>query len=188
MQLSDRKYVHCCKEGLCKASRSSPGACLESHRGWLFLQKEGALSFSLSFPPPTPDPGPPTESLMSVEPQSWGEGDQCAGRRGSKFGTTWGNVWDAFHCLGPLASSCSGLGGSLVKQEWLLPYTVSRGIYMPWPPLISCHLENWEGAQPAARPHSKQAFSRSASNALVLVLLAAAVLRTAFPHRRRGKS
>lgn len=62
MQLSDRKYVHCCKEGLCKASRSSPGACLESHRGWLFLQKEGALSFSL-LPPPQHPTQVPQQSL-----------------------------------------------------------------------------------------------------------------------------
>lgn len=49
-----------------------------------------------------------------------GGGVQCAGRRGLSLAPQEATSWDAFCCHGPMASSTSGFGGGLLKQEWLL--------------------------------------------------------------------
>lgn len=64
----------------------------------------------------------------------------------------------------------------------------SRGTYVPSPPLILGHLENWDGRPGSSAPAlAANALSLTLPLMLLCLLLAADVLRTAFPHQRSGK-
>lgn len=62
--------------------------------------------------------------------------------------------WDAFCCLGPLAwEELLWLGRRPGQARVVLALTaVSRGTYMPSPPLSSCRLEHWDGHPASSAP------------------------------------
>lgn len=85
----------------------------------------------------------------------------------------------------------SSKSGSCFKHSvfYVMRSDGSKGTFLPSPPLIPCHLENWVGHPGCSAPVLTE---NSLSPALPLmllyaILLAAGVLRTAFPHQRSGK-
>lgn len=77
--------------------------------------------------------------------------------KGCKFGATWGDVLGCFSLPWVFGKQLLWLGRRPGQARMVLALnTVSRGTYMPSPPLISCHLENWDGAQPAVLQPSRQ--------------------------------
>lgn len=84
--------------------------------------------------------------------------------KGSTFGITWSDILGCFLLPGAFDKQLLWLGRRPGEARVALALnTIFRGTYILSPPLISCHLENWDGRPASSAP-------ALAANALSLAL------------------
>lgn len=126
--------------------------------------KGGSIKLLSFCSPPTIPHWPPSRGSSVCWTIILGRREFKGWAKGSAFGTMWGDVLGCFLLPWAFDKPPLWLGRRPGRTRVALALnTIFRGTYVPSPPLISYHLENWDGRRASSAP-------ALAANALSLAL------------------